>query len=75
MTTYIAQDGWRFEASRSREVVDAMRAESQTRAETRERWMREVAERVCSTTGQKVRANNDVNFVRDLIAVGFLRKE
>jgi hypothetical protein len=68
-------DGVRLEG-RSRSIVALLRAASWGGpAPSKEQWMREVAQRARATTGQRVRANSEANFVNDLVKAGLLKKE
>jgi hypothetical protein len=76
MTVYILEDGRRLKARRSRELVEMLRAESWIgRGGNSQEWMQDAAARAEATTGHHVRSNNEINFVRDLIKTGLIRKE
>lgn len=68
-------DGVRLEG-RSRTIVALLRAASWGGpSASKEKWMREVAQRAQVSSGQRVRANSEANFVTDLVKAGLLKKE
>lgn len=76
MVTYLTDDGQRYQAKRSRDLVNQMRSDSWSSLScSRSKWMRDVAKRAQTVTGRHVRSNTDANFVRDLVEIGLLRRE
>jgi len=71
---YATNDGHRYEANTAEELVEQMHAMSLAQAEDDAAWMKEVAERTTEQSGEKIRSDNQVNFVADLTRIGYIKE-